>query len=455
MNAFKLLSGQSIARQMVALIIVALLVAMAINIVIVASLPPPPRLVTRLDQVIPRLEALVQEIARTPEKGYAAAATRASDRAIRFALSERPPAQANDPISQAVTRRLAERLAMPAANIRAAATTRDFVRIVAEDAEPLSARAIDGFPIFGSTQIAVRAGRFWITASAPRRPEDRAWLRYVGLWFIGSTLLLTPLALLFAQRLAAPIGKFADGAERLGRDPESPLLTEAGPRELRAAVRAFNTMQERLRRFVAGRTLMLAAISHDLRTPLQRLRFRIDALPDDTRRALLADIEEMEAMVASTLAFAREDADRAPREPLDLGALVSSVCDDAVDAGGKAQCDAEGRIVVNGDPMRLKRAIANLVSNAVKYAGAADVRVRRQGGAAVVEVEDRGPGIPEERIEEMFQPFRRLEPSRSRATGGAGLGLAIARTIARAHGGDVTLAPRPGGGLTARLALPA
>src|SRR5262249_2723657 len=156
--------------------------------------------------------------------------------------------------------------------------------------------------------------------------------------------------------------------------------------------------------------LMLAAISHDLRTPLQRMRFRVESLPDDVGAAILADIEEMEAMISSTLAFARDDAAHSPREPLDLTALVESVCDDAADSGGKASYDLGGRTVISGDSVRIKRAIANLVGNAIKYAGAAEVKVWREGGAALVEVADRGPGIAAELREEMFQPFRRIEP---------------------------------------------
>jgi signal transduction histidine kinase len=451
------LRGRSIAMQVMLLLLVALVVAMAINIAIVAALPPPPRQITRLDQVANRLKVALPDAQRAVAGGKRSIAERDSDRNVRFTLAAGAPAATQDPVSHAIEARIADELGRPVGDVRAYLQTRgNFMRLVLKNAEPLHAETLAAFPFFGATQVAVRvSGDWWLVAKSPRRPEDRAWLNFIGLWFVGSTLLLTPLALLFAQRLAAPIGRFAEAAERLGRDPDSPLLSEQGPRELRAAVRAFNTMQDRLRRFVAGRTLMLAAISHDLRTPLQRLRFRIDSLPEDTRRALLADIEEMEAMVASTLAFARDDAARTPREPLDLGALVESVCDDAVDSGGKANCRVDERVVVTADPVRLKRAIANLVSNAVKYAGEAEVSIARQPGAVTVEVADRGPGIPADRIEEVFQPFRRLEPSRNRATGGAGLGLAIARTIARAHGGEVTLAARPGGGLTARLALPA
>jgi signal transduction histidine kinase len=376
---------------------------------------------------------------------------------MSYTVSRRQPPVREDAISIAVAAHVADTLGVPREDVQASTFGRGggFIRRMAEDATPTPA-TLDTLPFFGGTRIYVRLhGDDWMVAQNPRREQDYDWLRFILMSFVGATLLLIPLALLFARRLGAPISSFAEAAERLGRDPNSPLLAEEGPGELRQAARSFNTMQDRLRKFVAGRTLMLAAISHDLRTPLQRMRFRIDALPDDERAALLADIEEMEAMVASTLAFSRDEASPGERESLDLGALVSSICDEASDQGGATQCSVDERVVVNGDPVRLKRALSNLVSNALKYAGAAEVRVTRQPGAALVEIADRGPGIPEERIEEMFQPFRRLEPSRSRATGGFGLGLTIARTIARAHGGDVTLTQRPGGGLMAKLALPA
>lgn len=449
--------GAPIAQQVVALMVLALAVVTFVNIAIVVLQPPPPRQVKELAQVVARLKPLYTEVQTLTGAQRRTALERASDRAMQYTITRETLRRFDSALNLAINTRVASQLGISPEKVsaRSSLNRNNFVRQLVEDSPP-SASALDAWPFFGNTRIAVQlpSGE-WLVAQNPRRPEDFEWLRFIGLSFVGAMLLLIPLALLFARRLAAPIARFAQAAEGLGRDPNSPLLVEQGPAELRQAVRSFNTMQDRLRRFVADRTLMLAAISHDLRTPLQRMRFRIDALPDDARIAMLADIEEMEAMVASTMTFARDDATPGGRESLDLGALVSSICDDASDSGGAAQCTVQDRVVVNGDPIRLKRALDNLISNALKYAGGVEVTVSRQGGVAMVEVADRGPGIPEDLLEEVFQPFRRLEPSRSRATGGMGLGLAIARTIARAHGGDVTLAARPGGGLTARLALPA
>ena len=447
----------SIAQQVMVLIVVALAVALAMNIAIIAASPPPPRPVSDLGHVLTRLKATLPAIRDASASERAKLLERASDRTMRFEIIATPPLVTDNPLSRAIERRAAQQLGVPASDVRSSSGAGSgFFRAVIEEAGTISPEAIDQLPLFRSNQLAIKIGENeWLSPMPPRRPEERLWLNYIVLWFFGSALLLTPLALWFANRLAAPIGRFAAAAERLGRDPDAQPLAEEGPREVSGAVVAFNTMRDRMRRFVADRTLMLAAISHDLRTPLQRMRFRVESLPDDVGKDLLADIEEMETMLSSTLAFARDDAARSTRQQLDLGALVESVCDDAEDSGQKACCAVKERVVVSGDPVRLKRVVANLVTNAVKFGGSAEVSVSRENGLALVEVADRGPGIPEDQRDEVFQPFRRLEPSRSKATGGVGLGLAIARTIARSHGGDVSLHGRDGGGLVARLALPA
>lgn len=260
------------------------------------------------------------------------------------------------------------------------------------------------------------------------------------------------------RRLTAPIRELAEAAERLGRDVAAPPLPERGPREVARAAAAFNTMQARLRRFVEDRTAMLAAIGHDLRTPITRLRLRAEFVEDEALRArILADLDEMEAMVAAALAFARDEAAAETAVPLDLAALVRTVADEANDVAGREAVVVGPlpHLTMRARPLALKRALANLVGNAVAYAGGCRIGVEPpQGGVVRIAIEDDGPGIPEAELERVFQPFHRVERSRSRETGGAGLGLPIARSILRAHGGDVTLANRPGGGLTATVTLP-
>jgi signal transduction histidine kinase len=264
------------------------------------------------------------------------------------------------------------------------------------------------------------------------------------------------------RRLTRPVRALAEAAERLGRDVNAPPLPEAGPSEVATAAHAFNTMAARIRRFVGDRTQMLAAIGHDLRTPITRLRLRAEFMDDDEqRRKMLADLDEMEAMVAATLAFARDDAAAEPTVAVDIAALCRTVLDEAADAhpdlAEAIAYQGPERLVAQVRPVAMKRAIANLVGNALAYGSAARLTLAPPGPPARMlrlAIEDDGPGIPLSELESVFQPFRRLETSRNRETGGTGLGLPIARNIFRAHGGDVVLRNRPGGGLVALATLP-
>ncbi len=280
------------------------------------------------------------------------------------------------------------------------------------------------------------------------------WQRRIALWFILSAIAIAPIAYVFARRLSTPIRLFADAAERLGRDPRAEPLVLKGPAEIAVAVRAFNDMQERLRRYVEDRTAMVAAIAHDLRTPLTRLRFRIETLPEDQRAKISGDIDQMEAMISAALTFVRDASRPGERTRLELSSLLESLCDEMAETGCATAVEAGEKVVLEGDPMALRRLFSNLLENAVKFGGRARTRVYRDDRHAVVEIEDDGPGIPPADRERVFEPFYRREPSRSRQTGGIGLGLAVVRSIARGHGGDVELLNRSGGGLTARVELP-
>lgn len=309
--------------------------------------------------------------------------------------------------------------------------------------------------LFAPFRIGVRqSDGQWLVARPKPSFQWNSWQGHVVLTLLISIVAVTPLAWLFARRLSAPIAAFATAAERLGRDPRAPPLELGGSSEVIAAAEAFNRMQERLRRYVEDRTAMVGAIAHDLRTPLTRLRFRIEAAPDDIRAKLAADIDQMDAMISATLGFVRDATRAGPREKLELSSLVESVLDEAAETGADATALPSERLVVEGDPVALRRLTANLVENALKYGFRARGRVFAEGGEAVIEIEDDGPGIPAEEAERVFEPFYRGEPSRSRETGGAGLGLAVVRSVARAHGGDVVLTARPAGGLTARVTLP-
>ncbi len=266
---------------------------------------------------------------------------------------------------------------------------------------------------------------------------------------------IAALAVWAGRRVTAPLGRFAAAAERLGTDVEAPPLAESGASEIRQAARAFNQMQERIRRFIDDRTLMLAAISHDLRTSLTRLKLRTEFIDDvEQREKALADLDEMQAMLDSTLSFARDDSADEAGTRVDLAALLQSLCDDLADGGAPVRYEGPDRITLECRPAALRRAFTNLIDNAVAYGGEATVTLVDGGDSVRVSVADRGPGVPEAERERVFSPFFRLEGSRSRDTGGTGLGLAIARSVVRGHGGDVRLAERPGGGLLVEATLP-
>jgi signal transduction histidine kinase len=213
-------------------------------------------------------------------------------------------------------------------------------------------------------------------------------------------------------------------------------------------------MQQRLQAYVTDRTQMLGAIAHDLRTPLTRLAFRMEALNEGDRAKLQADVAEMEAMVQSTLGLARADSQPVERQRLELGSLVEKAAEDLAVTGRKVSAEAQDTLVVDGDPVGLRRLFTNLLDNGETYGKSAHAHAWREGAYAIVDVLDEGPGLPPGEEERVFEPFYRLERSRSRGTGGTGLGLPVARSIARLHGGDVVLTNRPGGGLRARVTIP-
>lgn len=292
----------------------------------------------------------------------------------------------------------------------------------------------------------------WTIVRPSPEPFPNDWQRKVALWLAGCVVLAVPAVWWFARSITAPIQRFAQAAERLGRDPHAPPVALKGPAEIGMAAGAINEMQTRIKRYVDDRTAMVGAISHDLRTPLARIRFKLEAKTPD-RAAILSDVEKMEAMIASVLAFIRDAAAVDRREDLDLLSVVEVVVDDAALTGGDVQLVESVPVTVTGDAVALQRLLGNLVDNALKYGGAARVRIREQDRQAVVEIEDDGPGLPPAELARVFEPFYRADASRNLDRDGVGLGLAVARSLARAHGGDVELISRPGG-LTARVSLP-
>jgi protein-histidine pros-kinase len=257
-----------------------------------------------------------------------------------------------------------------------------------------------------------------------------------------------------ARWLSRPIRQLARAARELGQDVHRPPLPEQGAQEFREASRVFNQMQAQLRRQLEERDRFVAAVSHDLRTPLTRLRLRAEALRDPgERRGFQQDIDGMEEMIRATLDYLRGAADEEPFVPLDVGALVLSLADDHPAGPDAVQVEGHAQ-TVRAQASALRRAIGNLVDNAIRYGERAQIYLRDEAKCLRIEVTDRGPGIPPDQLEQVFEPFYRLEASRNRHTGGVGLGLAIARDIARRQGGSLTLRNLPGGGLLAVLELP-
>ena len=308
-------------------------------------------------------------------------------------------------------------------------------------------------PVGLTLAVQLEDGR-WLNARTTFEPAP-AWALPNLVSLVLSAGLVGAGVTLAVRRATRPMTRLAAAADALGRGEPTPPLDEAGPDDVHRTVEAFNRMQARLRRFVDDRTRMLAAISHDLRTPITSLRLRAEFVEDaETRSRILATLDEMQDMVEATLAFAREEAASEPTRVVDLAALVESTASDLSDLGADVEFAGAAKLPYACRPVALRRALRNLVENAVRYAGRCRVRLDRGRSELRVVVEDDGPGIPEDQLERVFEPFVRLEESRSPEAGGIGLGLAIARSIARAHGGDVGLRNRAEGGLAATLTLP-
>ncbi|MDH0639422.1 ATP-binding protein [Pseudomonas sp. GD03860] len=290
-------------------------------------------------------------------------------------------------------------------------------------------------------------------------PPYRSWGLSVGMRFTIIGILALIAALLVAwigtRQLAGPLQRFARAARRFGSDLRAPPIRLEGPHELRQAITAFNTMQAQIQHFIAERTQMLAAISHDLRAPLTRMRLRGEFIEDaEQQRKLFRDVDEMQSMINAALNFFRDETRLETATPFDLAELLQTLVDDYGDQHIDVRFEGPKNLVYLGRPLALKRAVTNLIDNAVKYASPPGIRLSSTAHSLFIDVCDQGPGIPGAALEEVFVPFFRLESSRNRDTGGVGLGLPAARTVIREQGGELTLSNQPGGGLRARIELP-
>ena len=322
-------------------------------------------------------------------------------------------------------------------------------------ATPPGARSVRPTPFVpGDFVAALRIGPSqWATVQPLPEGFPNRWQRRVFLWFATAMLLIAPLAWLFARRLTGPLAAFAAAAESLGRDPAAALGALTGPAEVGRAARAFNEMQARLKRFVDDRTAMVGAISHDLRTPLARMRFRLERAPPELQKGMLSDIQQMEEMLNSVLTFIHDASEPAARKRIDLRSIIECAVEDCEMVGGDVVLRPGPPVSVEVDPSAVRRVATNLIDNAIKYGRRAEVSLITNGREATVAIADEGPGLGADELERVFAPFYRSDTARSMNQGGIGLGLAVSRSIARAHGGDVRLTSRPEG-LLAELTLP-
>jgi signal transduction histidine kinase len=286
--------------------------------------------------------------------------------------------------------------------------------------------------------------------SAFRGPETD-YRAVIGLFLLS----IAALAYLVARMTTRPLKVLARAAQDLGQDINRAPLELTGASEIRQASAAFNAMQARIRQYIFQRTQMLAAITHDLQTPLTRMRLRLEKVADvELQERLIGDLSAMQEMVREGLVLARSMDTTENMHMLDLDSLLEAVCADAVDAGQQVTLKGQAGMALLGRPLDLRRCLGNLIDNAVKYGREARVCVDRINGAARVRIRDSGPGIPTGELRRVFDPFYRVETSRSRESGGTGLGLTIARNIAEQHGGSIALANHPEGGLEVTLVLP-
>lgn len=414
-----------------------------------------------------RITNLVKLVQDTPHEWRERIVAGLSDQTFQVSLSAQAPAlipnHQEGAVAEAIKEFLVDQLSLAPGRLpRVSASVPDTPPFGGP--HPMMGRgpmmhALHGFGGFGGfrdLQVAVPLldGQ-WLTF-ATALPESGSGFSRQFLLSMGiMAIVILAVSVWAVRRVTAPLAAVSAAAERLGNDLNAAPMPETGTIETLQASRAFNTMQARLRSLIDNRTRMLAAISHDLRTPLTLLRLRAENVenPQD-RDKMLATIAEMDSMIGATLQFARDEAATEILRPTDIAALVQSIVDDMADAGMPVKMEPAEPVVYDCRPDALKRAIRNLLDNAVKYGKAARAAIQTVPKAIEIVIDDEGPGIPEQELSRVFDPFYRLEGSRSRETGGVGLGLAIAQSIVQAHRGALLLSNRATGGLRTRIVLP-
>ena len=446
---------RSLAGQLALLLLIALVVAQGIAIVLFATERSEAVRHAHRESVIARAGSVARLLQDTPPALHDAVLAAASNDEAQFTLSAEPlvDAAGTGERSAAIARDLS--VATEAGRQGVKVAPLGFALLFGSDHEDDHDHA-DGH---GSSHWFAASARLpdgqWLNVAVRPPPAVPPWGSTFLLAFLLSALAVAAAAVLMGRRISKPMRNLAGAADRLGRGDDVDELPESGPTEIRSTVRAFNLMRDRLDRYVRDRTAMLAAISHDLRTPITSLRLQAELVDDgDSRAKMLGTLDEMQRMTEDALAFIREDIRQEGTRTVDLHALVDSVAADLADLGHELTVLDTGRVVVACRPVALRRAFSNLLENAAIHGVRATARIENDDGSLGVVIEDEGPGISEADRQRVFEPFVRLDDSRGSDKGGSGLGLAIARTIVRGHGGDILLENRAEGGLRVTVVLP-
>ena len=432
--------------QLTAFMVLAVLASQAVLLVIFMQFSPdlPPD----LERLAEQSSSVVREVDTAPERRQQAILEGASYGRARYWLSA--GSAASDPSDPDLAPLLGHiRATLPdGASRQILATVRSAAALGASGQDVVP--PLDDGQSLTVVSFAMADGR-WLNVAQVNTAEESLWRpALLALLVTGAVIVIA--TLIVARRLTARFAELAHAAQRVGRGEMVELLPEVGPLDIRATARAFNQMQARLQRFVQDRTRMLAAISHDLRTPLTSLRLRAELLEDEEAQAhMVRTIEEMQRITDGTLAFARDESAQEDTRSVDLVALVAGTCEDLAYVGKDVMFQPTGELLYACRPDDVKRAVRNLIENAVSYGKCATVSVGSMPDGVRIFIDDEGPGIPPTEFARVFQPFVRLDKARNSASGGSGLGMSIARTVIRAHGGDIELKNRPGGGLLATL----
>lgn len=438
---------RSLVGQMAVLLGVALMIAQLVNFALILNERQKLSLAQNQGPAITRFVSTAADVAQAELEYRTLVTEDSSRRGARYAIGAEsnvvPGATRNSQVARQLRDRLAEN------DVRATEIRAGFGR------EQRQSR--NGAP--QTVRVLLLSMRqpdgTWLNASLTTPPADRWLSARLGAATLLLYLIVLGASLVIAVRLARPLGDLARAADRFkGRGLPDPVVA-SGPTDLRRAIEAFNAMNRRVVSLIDEKDRMLGAIGHDLRTPLASLRIRAENVePEEDRERMIATIEQMAAILEDILVLARTGhASEEPRE-MDLAALADSLVEEYRDLGRPVEMVASPRLVASVQPNLIRRAIRNLIDNAVTYGASAAVRVEVQAGAAAIIISDRGPGLAQDQLEAVLDPFTRAESSRNRDTGGSGLGLSIARAVAIGHGGDLTLRNAPDGGLVATLSVP-